>query len=185
MKVTVSFANPFPIAIYTVSLLLIGFVIGSSYGHTLDAGWMLLIAAILVLAHDVAIAVLLAMAAARVASSGRNPERELMHTEAESPEPRRSKPHALSQNPRTLSVARKTRQHLSPREYLKLYIEEMEFSVRTHNRLKNADIQTVRALVQLSEEKLLHAGFTPEMITEIKGTLTSIGLELSRQVGEE
>ena len=61
----------------------------------------------------------------------------------------------------------------------------MEFSVRTYNCLKNADIYTVRALVQLSEEELLHAMLTPEMITEIKGTLASIGLELSRQVGEE
>jgi DNA-directed RNA polymerase alpha subunit len=185
MNVTVSFANPFPIAIYTVSLLLIGFAIGSHYGHSLAAGWMLLIATILLLVHDVAIAILLAIAAAKVVSFGRIRERELTHTEAESPEPRRSKPHALSQDPRTFSVAGKTRKHLSPREYLKLHIEEMEFSVRTHNCLKYANIQTVRALVQLSEEKLLHAGFTPEMITEIKGTLTSIGLELSRQVGEE
>ena len=86
---------------------------------------MLLVATILLLAHDVAIAVLLAMAAARVASSDRNRERELMHTEAKSPEPRQSKPHALSQTPRTFSDAEKIRQHLSLREYLKLYIEEM------------------------------------------------------------
>ena len=185
MKVTVSFANPFLVAIYTVSLLLIGFAIGSYYGHTLAAGWTLLIATILLLAHDVAIAVLLAMAAARVASSDRNRERELLHTEAESPERRRSKPHTLSQNPRTFSVAGKTRQPLNSREYLELDIEEMEFSVRTYNCLKNADIHTVRALVQLSEEELLHAMLTPEMITEIKGMLASIGLELSRQVGEE
>jgi hypothetical protein len=72
LKVTVSFANPFPIAIYTVSLLLIGFAIGSHYGHSLAAGWMLLIATILLLVHDVAIAVLLASAASRVASTDRN-----------------------------------------------------------------------------------------------------------------
>jgi Bacterial RNA polymerase, alpha chain C terminal domain len=185
LKVNVSFANPFPIAIYTVSLLLIGFAIGSSYGHTLAACWMLLIATILLLLHDVAIAVLLASAASRVASTDRNRERELTHTEAESPERRRSKPRALSQNPRTFSVFGKARQHLSRREYLKLHIEEMEFSVRTHNCLKYAGIQTVRALVHLSEEELLHDKFTPEMITEIKGTLASIGLQLRRHVGEE
>jgi hypothetical protein len=185
LKVTVSFANPFPIAIYTVSLLLIGFAIGSHYGHSLAAGWMLLIATILLLVHDVAIAVLLASAASRVASTDRNRERELTHTEAESPERRRSKPRTLSQNPKTFSVFRKARQHLSQREYLELEIEEMEFSVGTYNCLKNAEIQTVPALVRLSEEKLIHAGFTQEMITEIKGTLASIGLQLRRHVGEE
>jgi DNA-directed RNA polymerase alpha subunit len=61
----------------------------------------------------------------------------------------------------------------------------MEFSVGTYNCLKNAEIQTVPALVRLSEEKLIHAGFTQEMITEIKGTLASIGLQLRRHVGEE
>ena len=185
LKVSVSFANPFPIAIYTVSLLLIGFAIGSHYGHSLAAGWMLLIATILLLVHDVAIAILLAIAAAKVVSFGRIREREITHTEAESPERRRSKPRVLSQNPRIFSVLGKARQHLSRRKYLELEIEEMEFSVRTHNCLKYAGIQTVRALVHLSEEELLHDKFTPEMITEIKGTLASIGLQLRRHVGEE
>lgn len=70
MRVTVSFANPFLVTIYTVTLLMIGFAIGAHWGHTLTAGWMLLLATVFLLIHDCAIAVLLAIAATKVASSG-------------------------------------------------------------------------------------------------------------------
>jgi DNA-directed RNA polymerase alpha subunit len=62
-------------------------------------------------------------------------------------------------------------------QYLDLDIEELEFSVRTYGRLKHAEIQTVGALVQLTEEDLIHAGFTPRMINEIRVTLGAIGLQ--------
>jgi hypothetical protein len=70
MKVTVSFANPFLVAIHTVTFLMIGFAIGAHWGHTLTAGWMLLFATIFLLIHDCAIVLLLAVAASKVASSG-------------------------------------------------------------------------------------------------------------------
>lgn len=38
MKVTVRFANPFLVTIYTITLLMIGFAIGAHWGHTLAAG---------------------------------------------------------------------------------------------------------------------------------------------------
>jgi len=72
MNVTVRLANPFLVTIYTVTLLMIGFAIGAHYGHTLTAGWMLFFATIFLLLHDVAIAVVLAIAATKVASSGRS-----------------------------------------------------------------------------------------------------------------
>jgi hypothetical protein len=71
MKVTVSFANPFLATIYAVSLLLIGWAIGAHWGHTVTAGWMLLISTIFMLVHDAVIATLLGIAAAKVASSGK------------------------------------------------------------------------------------------------------------------
>jgi DNA-directed RNA polymerase alpha subunit len=61
---------------------------------------------------------------------------------------------------------------------LDLEIEALEFRVQTHNRLKDADIQTLRDIVRLTEEKLIHAGLTAKMIDEIKETLTTIGLRL-------
>jgi DNA-directed RNA polymerase subunit alpha len=67
-------------------------------------------------------------------------------------------------------------------QYLDLDIEELEFSVRTYGRLKDAEIHTVGALVQLTEEDLNHAGLTPRMINEIRDTLGSIGLQPGMQL---
>lgn len=72
MKVTVSFANPFLITVYTLVMLMIGFSIGAHWGHTLAAGWALLFATIFLVIHDSAMAVLLAIAAARFTSSSKN-----------------------------------------------------------------------------------------------------------------
>jgi hypothetical protein len=70
MKVTVSFANsflatnlrPFPACDRLGNR--------RSLGHTITAGWMLLISTIFILVHDAVIAVLLGIAAAKVATSG-------------------------------------------------------------------------------------------------------------------
>jgi DNA-directed RNA polymerase subunit alpha len=61
---------------------------------------------------------------------------------------------------------------------LDLAIEEMEFSVRTYNALKDASIQTVQDLVQSSEGDLLDARLSPVSLREIKATLDIVGLQL-------
>ena len=71
MKVTVSFGNPFTVTVYTAVLLIIGWAIGAHWGHTLSAAWMVFFVTILLLLHDAAIAILLAIAAIKVASSGK------------------------------------------------------------------------------------------------------------------
>ncbi len=71
MKVTVSFANPFTVTAYTGTALAIGWTIGAHWGHTTTAVWMSLIAAIFLYLHDVAIALLVAVAIARASSSSR------------------------------------------------------------------------------------------------------------------
>jgi hypothetical protein len=71
LKVTIRFGNPFAATVYTVVLLMIGWAIGARWGHTLKAGWMLFFATILLLLHDAAIAILLAIAATRIKPSGR------------------------------------------------------------------------------------------------------------------
>jgi hypothetical protein len=47
----------------TVALLMIGWTTGAHWGHTLSAAWMIFFVTILLLLHDAAIAILLAMAA--------------------------------------------------------------------------------------------------------------------------
>jgi hypothetical protein len=71
MKVTISFGNPFAAMVYTVALLMIGWAIGAHWGHTLSSAWMVFFATIFLLLHDAAIAILLAIAATKVTSSGK------------------------------------------------------------------------------------------------------------------
>lgn len=72
MNVTVRFGNPFLVTLYSAALLLIGWAIGAHWSHTFVAGWMLLFATILLLLHDAAVAILFALAAAKIASDGRS-----------------------------------------------------------------------------------------------------------------
>jgi DNA-directed RNA polymerase alpha subunit len=74
--------------------------------------------------------------------------------------------------------------HQRSHQYLDLDIEEMEFSVRTNGLLKDTDIQIMRALVNFSEQDLIHTGFTPRMIREIKDTLGAVGLQLGMRFEE-
>jgi hypothetical protein len=72
LNITVRFGNPFLVTIYTASLLMIGWAIGAYWSHTFAAGWMLLFATILLLLHDATVAILFALAAAKIASAGRS-----------------------------------------------------------------------------------------------------------------
>ena len=71
MRVTVSFGNPFAALVYTVTLLMIGWAIGAHWGHTISSAWMVFFATIFLLLHDVAIAILFAIAASKIASYGK------------------------------------------------------------------------------------------------------------------
>ena len=72
MNFTVSFANPFTLTAYTGTALAIGWAIGTHWGHSATAVWMMIAAAILLYLHDVVIGIVLAMAIAKACSSGRS-----------------------------------------------------------------------------------------------------------------
>lgn len=65
-------------------------------------------------------------------------------------------------------------------------IEELELSVRAHNCLKNANIQTIADLVQKTEEEMLKTkNFGRKSLNEIKEILRSMGLELGMKIDTE
>lgn len=58
-------------------------------------------------------------------------------------------------------------------------IEELDFSVRTYNCLKKADVLTIGELVQLSEVDLMNVrNFGKKSLTEVKDKLAQLGLAL-------
>ena len=64
-------------------------------------------------------------------------------------------------------------------EHLDKSVEELELSVRSYNCLKNANIQTIRELVQKSEPEMLRTkNFGRKSLNEIKEILTTMGLSL-------
>ncbi len=64
-------------------------------------------------------------------------------------------------------------------EHLDKSVEELELSVRSYNCLKNANIGTVRELVQKTEPEMLRTkNFGRKSLTEIKDLLTQMGLTL-------
>jgi hypothetical protein len=65
------FVNPLAVAVYTAALLAIGWTIGAHYKNTVASAWMVFFAMIFLLLHDAAIAILLVIAATKVAPSGR------------------------------------------------------------------------------------------------------------------
>jgi hypothetical protein len=75
LNVTVRFGNPFLVTLYTAALLMIGWAIGTHWSHTFAAGRMLLLATILLLLHEAAVAILFALAAAKIATSGRSDQK--------------------------------------------------------------------------------------------------------------
>ncbi len=70
-------------------------------------------------------------------------------------------------------------------EHLDKSVEELELSVRSYNCLKNANIQTIRELVQKSEPEMLRTkNFGRKSLNEIKEILQSMGLGLGMRLDE-
>jgi DNA-directed RNA polymerase subunit alpha len=60
-------------------------------------------------------------------------------------------------------------------------IEELDFSVRTYNCLKKANILTIGELVQHSEQDLMNIrNFGKKSLTEVREKLAQLGLSLKR-----
>lgn len=68
-------------------------------------------------------------------------------------------------------------------EHLNKSVEELELSVRSYNCLKNANIRTIRELVQKSEPEMLKTkNFGRKSLNEIKDILASMGLSLGMKL---
>ena len=68
-------------------------------------------------------------------------------------------------------------------EHLGKSVEELELSVRSYNCLKNANITTIRELVQKSEPEMLRTkNFGRKSLNEIKEILVSMGLNLGMRL---
>ena len=62
----------------------------------------------------------------------------------------------------------------------------MELSVRSYNCLKNANITTIRELVQKSEQEMLKTkNFGRKSLNEIKEILNAMGLSLGMRTDEK
>ena len=71
-------------------------------------------------------------------------------------------------------------------ENLDRSVEELELSVRSYNCLKNANISTIRELVQRSEQEMLKTkNFGRKSLNEIKEILTAMGLTLGMKFDEK
>ena len=70
-------------------------------------------------------------------------------------------------------------------DHLHRSVEELELSVRSYNCLKNANIQTIRELVQRSEPEMLKTkNFGRKSLNEIKEILVKMGLGLGMKFDE-
>jgi DNA-directed RNA polymerase subunit alpha len=70
-------------------------------------------------------------------------------------------------------------------EHLDKSVEELELSVRSYNCLKNANIRTIRELVQKSEPEMLKTkNFGRKSLNEIKEILASMGLSLGMKLDQ-
>jgi len=71
-------------------------------------------------------------------------------------------------------------------ENLDRSVEELELSVRSYNCLKNANITTIRELVQKTEQEMLKTkNFGRKSLSEIKEILTAMGLSLGMKFDEK
>jgi DNA-directed RNA polymerase subunit alpha len=71
-------------------------------------------------------------------------------------------------------------------ENLDRSVEELELSVRSYNCLKNANISTIRELVQKTEQDMLKTkNFGRKSLNEIKEILSSMGLSLGMKFDEK
>ena len=72
-----------------------------------------------------------------------------------------------------------------PNEHLDKSVEELELSVRSYNCLKNANIRTIRELVQKSEPEMLQTkNFGRKSLNEIKEILLDMGLSLGMHLDQ-
>jgi DNA-directed RNA polymerase subunit alpha len=70
-------------------------------------------------------------------------------------------------------------------ENLDKSVEELELSVRSYNCLKNANIRTIRELVQKSEGEMLKTkNFGRKSLNEIKEILQTMGLGLGIKIDQ-
>jgi DNA-directed RNA polymerase subunit alpha len=70
-------------------------------------------------------------------------------------------------------------------EHLDKSVEELELSVRSYNCLKNANIRTIRELVQRTEPEMLKTkNFGRKSLNEIKEILASMGLSLGMRLDQ-
>ena len=70
-------------------------------------------------------------------------------------------------------------------DHLDRSVEELELSVRSYNCLKNANIQTIRELVQKTENEMLKTkNFGRKSLNEIKEILSSMGLALGMKLDD-
>ena len=70
-------------------------------------------------------------------------------------------------------------------EHLDKSVEELELSVRSYNCLKNANIRTIRELVQKSEPEMLQTkNFGRKSLNEIKDILLDMGLSLGMHLDQ-
>ena len=70
-------------------------------------------------------------------------------------------------------------------EHLDKSVEELELSVRSYNCLKNANIRTIRELVQKTEAEMLKTkNFGRKSLNEIKEILHTMGLSLGMRVDQ-
>jgi DNA-directed RNA polymerase subunit alpha len=70
-------------------------------------------------------------------------------------------------------------------EYLERSVEELELSVRSYNCLRNANIQSLRELVQKTEAEMLKTkNFGRKSLNEIKDILQKMGLSLGTKFDE-
>jgi len=73
----------------------------------------------------------------------------------------------------------------SVNEHLDKSVEELELSVRSYNCLKNANIRTLRELVQKTEGEMLKTkNFGRKSLNEIKEILSTMGLSLGMRVDQ-
>jgi DNA-directed RNA polymerase subunit alpha len=73
----------------------------------------------------------------------------------------------------------------SVNEHLDKSVEELELSVRSYNCLKNANIRTLRELVQKTEGEMLKTkNFGRKSLNEIKEILATMGLSLGMRVDQ-
>ena len=70
-------------------------------------------------------------------------------------------------------------------EHLEKSVEELELSVRSYNCLKNANIRTIRELVQKTEPEMLRTkNFGRKSLNEIKEILITMGLSLGMRLDQ-